>query len=239
MKVVIIAAGQGNRLWQKTNGTPKTLLPFGSGTVLSTIVDNFVQAGVREFVFVLGYNSHIIKEYVQSLNKEDISVEIAYNNRWQLGNGLSVLAAQSVVGEETFILSMSDHLVAPSALQRIVQAPDERNQLLVDPRINDVFDIDDATKVVVEDDRIENIGKEISDYNAVDCGIFKLTPRFFTAMNEQAQKGQDSISAGIRQLIAQNDMHAVYIGANDFWIDVDTPEAYHHAEKYFLQTIEQ
>ena len=35
MKAVIIAAGMGSRLWDKSNHIPKTLMPFRNETILS------------------------------------------------------------------------------------------------------------------------------------------------------------------------------------------------------------
>ncbi len=233
MKTVIIAAGEGNRLWGKTNGKPKTLLPFGRGSLLSTILSNFKSIGLDQFVLVLGYQAEIIEQYVRR-NLPETDVEIVYNNDWRKGNGISALTARSAVGKESFILSMSDHLVSSMALRTVKNADANRNSLLVDFRLDKVYDLDDATKVRVDNHRIRHIGKEIKDFNAVDCGIFKLTERFFIAMQNQINCGADSISAGITELIRRDDMFAIPMAANDLWIDVDTPQAYHFAEKYFI-----
>ena len=54
MKTVIIAAGIGSRLRPHTDQAPKTLLPFGEGTILSQIISNFTTIGVTEVVIVVG-----------------------------------------------------------------------------------------------------------------------------------------------------------------------------------------
>ena len=59
MKTIIIAAGQGSRLWETTDRVPKTLLPLGNGTVLSRIVANFAAVGVEEFVVVVGFRGEL------------------------------------------------------------------------------------------------------------------------------------------------------------------------------------
>ena len=48
MKTVIIAAGIGSRLWPYTDRVPKTLLPFGQGTILSQIMSNFTTIGDQD-----------------------------------------------------------------------------------------------------------------------------------------------------------------------------------------------
>jgi choline kinase len=146
---------------------------------------------------------------------------------------LSVAAAKSAVRDESFILSMSDHVVSIEALRKISELESGKNLLLVDPRIEEIFDIDDATKVQVENGRITDIGKVLKSYNAIDCGIFRLTPRFFSAMDEQVRAGKESISGGIQKLISIGDMEAVLMNSDHWWIDLDTPESYIYARRYY------
>jgi len=229
MKTIIIAAGQGSRLWQTTDQVPKTLLPLGNGTILSRIVGNFAAVGVEEFVLVVGFNHTHILEYLEREGRFGKRFTIVENPEWERGNGVSVLRAQAALAEgETALLSMSDHLVSPAALARIKEAPSALNLLLTDPCIDDVFDLDDATKVKAKDGRILDIGKEISDYNMLDCGIFRLDGRFFDALRTQIVLGRESISDAVQELVRTRDMGVVEIPAGACWIDVDTPEAYRH-----------
>ncbi len=228
MKAVIIAAGMGSRIKDQTEGSPKTLLPFKDGTILSTILSNFAQAGIREFIIVVGYKSELIINYLKENGNFGFQITIAHNNEWRKENGISVLAAENSVGEDEFLLSMSDHIVSVSALNRIINFSSKNNLLLVDPDIENNFDIDDATKVEVNGIYIVNIGKEILNYNNLDCGIFRLNKRFFDAMREQLKNNNESISAAINELIKKKEMQAVLINNGDYWFDIDTPEAYNH-----------
>jgi len=229
MKTVIVAAGMGTRLWRRTYTIPKTLLPFGEGTILSTIMDNFNKVGIDSFVIVVGYQSEYIINYMKENENLGYDVQFVQNDDWDKGNGISVLAAEGAVRKEDFILSMSDHIMPVNALRRIVERRSDNNLLLVDPQIGEIFDIDDATKVAYTGRQIVDIGKGLTEYNGIDCGIFKLTCRFFDAMREALDGGQDSISAAIMSLIAKKDMEAVFLEASEKWIDIDTPKAYKHS----------
>jgi 1L-myo-inositol 1-phosphate cytidylyltransferase len=233
MKAVIIAAGMGSRLWEETYSVPKTLLPYGDGTILSKIMNNFNIVGITDFVIVVGYQAQFIEDYIAKNKINNSNVTFVTNPDWKKGNGISVLAAEPALKGETFILSMSDHIVSPDALKRIVVADNARNSLLVDPRVEAIFDLDDATKVLCDGDTIVDIGKTIANYNAIDCGIFKLTNRYFAKMDEALAKNEESISAAIKMLIKGRDMDAVFMESGDSWIDVDTPEAY----RYCLENI--
>jgi choline kinase len=232
MKAVIVAAGMGTRM----NGEkPKTLLPFHGETVLSTIIRNITQAGIRQVVVVVGHQADHIREYV-SKNKAGLDAEISLveNPQYRRGNGISVLASEHAVGNDSFILSMSDHIVSSSAVARVVRNASAANLLLVDRRITENFDIDDATKVRTESpqtdgSRILRIGKDLTEYNALDCGIFRLTPRFYESMRSQLAHDRESISDAVKGLIKNNDMEAVFLQDGEQWFDLDTPEAYAHA----------
>ena len=230
MKAVIVAAGKGSRLMSEY---PKTLLPFGKETILSTILKNFSQVDISEIIIVVGYKSDYIRDYLKHNQNFGMEITLIENPEWQRGNGISALAAAIAVRDENFILSMSDHIVGVDALKKIVNNPSKKNLLLVDPKVDGIYDLDDATKVLVNSKSIQAIGKELEQYNGIDCGIFKLNYRFFISMIEQLQFGQESISAAIKGLIERHDMEAVLLTKEDFWIDIDTPESYQFALKHF------
>lgn len=192
---------------------------------------NFAAAGISEFILVVGFQGEAIVDYLTNHANFGYAVTVVRNPEWQRGNGISVHLAGTVLDpREDVLLSMSDHLVHPDALRAMIDAPRGRNHLLVDSRIELVYDLEDATKVWVDAGRILRIGKELSPFNAVDCGVFRLTRRYFDAMGRQIGRGRDSITEGVRELIAADDFAAVPIPAARHWIDIDTPAAYEHAK---------
>ena len=161
-----------------------------------------------------------------------VSIRAVENREWTRGNGLSVYAARAAVGDAPFLLSMSDHLVSPAALRAVRGAPPGPALLLVDPRVHEVIDVDDATKVWVGDGRITHIGKDLDRWNAVDCGIFRLDGRFFPAMEAALADGREGISDAMRHLIAAGALAAMPLPVGAGWVDIDTPEAYAHAQSH-------
>jgi choline kinase len=234
MQTVIVAAGRGSRLLASTDDRPKTLLPLGDGTILSAILASFQAAGCTEFVLVTGYRGEQLTRFAAA-PPPGLRIAVVENREWERGNGLSVYAARAAVGDAPFLLSMSDHLVSPAALRAVLDAPPGPALLLVDPRVDEVIDLDDATKVWVEDGRITRIGKDLDRYNAVDCGIFRLDRRFFPAMETALGRGREGISDAMRELIAAGALAAVPLPAGAEWVDIDTPEAYAHARTHLAR----
>jgi len=225
VNTIIVAAGQGSRLWPVTQRMPKTLLPYGEGTILSRILANFGQAGASRFTIVIGCKGEMIRDYLQTHRNFGLDITLIENPEWERGNGVSVARARPAFhGDARAFLSMSDHLVHPDALRALGQGTG--NALLTDSRIAEVFDLDDATKVRREGDRILEIGKELTSYNALDCGVFRIEPSFLDALDAAIAAGRESISDGARRLIATTGFGSVNLPAHCAWIDIDTPEAY-------------
>ena len=64
MKAIIPLAGKGSRLRPLTYVTPKPLLRVGGKPVMSYILDDLIELGVEEVVFVVGYLQDVIREYI-------------------------------------------------------------------------------------------------------------------------------------------------------------------------------
>src|SRR5688500_14290799 len=65
MKAIIPVAGAGTKLRPHSYSQPKALIPLAGKTVLSIIIDQLKEAGINEFVFIVGYLGDKIKDYVQ------------------------------------------------------------------------------------------------------------------------------------------------------------------------------
>jgi len=65
MKAVIPVAGAGTKLRPHTYTQPKALIPIAGKTILSHIVDPLHEAGITEFIFIVGYLGEKIQDYVK------------------------------------------------------------------------------------------------------------------------------------------------------------------------------
>jgi len=152
---------------------------------------------------------------------------------WPLGNGVSAYEAKEMI-EGNFLLLMADHVFSPKILCELQKYKIDKDEcaLCVDTQMKYVFDINDATKVLVDNDRIVQIGKELKDYNGVDMGIFLCSPIIFEALNKSIQKGRYSLTEAVRELVDEEKMKACCFDDEDhYWIDIDTPRIGKIAEK--------
>lgn len=237
MKALIIAAGEGKRLQKFSKDKPKPLIQFLGLSLIERVVLTANQFGIKEFVIVIGYQGEKIKEKLGDGERYGVKITYVENGEWKKGNGVSVLKARDLL-EDNFILLMADHIFDASILRDLKDRELEKDEcvLCVDTTGWRDIDLEDATKVRIENERIVDIGKELKEFNAVDCGIFLLSPSIFDMLEKNISEGYDSLSDSIKGLAAKGKMRFFDIG-DRFWFDIDTKESYRKAEKLLLKRL--
>jgi len=234
---VILAAGFGSRLAGTHDATNlKPLTPVAGTPLLIRTLNSLETAGCTRAVIVVGYGMETVQEEIQARYDGPLSLTFAVNEHYDLQNGVSVLAAEPYVEGSPFLLTMADHVLSDTLMEkaRYHHPPEHGATLLVDYKLDTIFDMDDATKVRVENGRPRAIGKTLDEYNCVDTGVFVATEGLMEALSAvYAAKGDVALSDGIQRLMGEGRMQTLDIGAG-FWQDVDTPEMLAHAEELLL-----
>ena len=230
---LILAAGNGTRLRSVSGGLPKPLVPFRGKPILEHVMGRAYEAGIERFVIVVGYRSDLIRSWLDSRWLANLSVTLVENPDYHKQNGISVLKARDEI-RENFMLLMADHLFDTETAEVLLEQPLAPGEVIlaVDPNVDGVFDLDDATKVRREGDRIVDIGKEIAEYDALDTGMFLCSPALFDRLESATKDGNCSLSDGMMQLARERRLRGLEIG-DARWQDLDTPEALAHAESVF------
>jgi len=231
-RAVILAAGAGTRLRSIEDKRPKCLTELGGKPVIEWILSSLKLGGIRRVTMVTGYRGGQIRAALGRGRRYGLDITYVNNSRWREPNGISLYSTREAVnGEPGFLTLMSDHILPPAAIARVRTSGSPKCLLAVDTDLDNVFDIHDATKLRLVDGRPEAIGKKLHNYNAVDCGLFRFDERMFEALEYAFARGKFSLTAGVKKLIADGDLDVIPIGRNAFWIDIDTPRSYRHAER--------
>lgn len=238
---VILAAGWGSRI-QSLGGEEETvskpLIELSGTPLLERVVQTLKKAGISNFVVVTGYLKERVEEVAAKLSiQEKVGITCVFNPKWDtLANGVSLLAAKDAV-KGSFVLTMSDHAYDWRIAEQLVKEgqQDKAVRLCIDRKIDEVFDIDDATKVVTENDKIVQIDKALADYNAIDIGLFFCTNTIFGALQQAYDKqGDCSLSDGMR-ILGENGKFGYMDIGEYWWQDVDTPETLVHATEMLAE----
>jgi len=241
MKCLIIAAGKGHRLQSK--GESKPLIPlFGIALIERTIL-SALEAGADDFYVVTGHLHERVDAFLTRLGERlNVPIQTIFNGQWQdTDNGISVLCAAEYL-HEPFLLLMTDHIFDPTIARDLIKAAEHHDgiTLAVDELLdNPLVDLDDVTRVHIEQGKINSIGKEIINFNAFDTGIFLCTTVIFDALKQGSRKtGNAGLSTGVQLLAAAGKAYTSDINGR-FWVDVDDPVAFWRAENALLARFQQ
>ena len=229
-EAVILAAGMGSRM--HATDIPKPLMELAGRKIIEYPLTSLARAGIKRVVVVTGFQAGVLRQGLKALDlPEDMEVVTVHNDRWKEANGISLSVARDAVQSGRFVLSMSDHVYDPKIVIGLKKEGIDRGvKLCVDHDIAGVFDLDDATRVMVKNGRIMDIGKKIQDFNAVDMGVFLCTRDIFPALDQAFAQGRASLSDGMHILGEQGNFKA-FDASGLYWQDVDDPAMFEKAAK--------
>jgi len=69
LKAIILAAGEGNRMRPLTYTRPKAMLPIANRPMLEHLLIETKKAGIKEFIFIIGYHDEQVRDYFGSGDK--------------------------------------------------------------------------------------------------------------------------------------------------------------------------
>ena len=130
-KAVIPVAGLGTRFLPATKTVPKELLPIVDVPSIQYVVQEAVDAGIQEIIFVTGRGKSAIEDHFDEAPElEQILLErgqaatvemlrriaemtevVSVRQKKPLGLGHAVLCARDLVGEEPFAVMLADDLI--------------------------------------------------------------------------------------------------------------------------------
>jgi UTP--glucose-1-phosphate uridylyltransferase len=142
-KAVLPVAGLGTRVLPASKVVPKEMLPLVDKPTLQYIVEEAVEAGIEEIIFVTSSSKRSIEDHFDTFRELEETLErkgkrkaleelhrictmATYASVRQpeaLGLGHAVLCARKLVGDEPFVVMLGDDLVDPETpcLPRMIE----------------------------------------------------------------------------------------------------------------------
>lgn len=143
---VIPAAGFGTRFLPQTKAMPKEMLPIVDKPIIQYIVEELVDAGIKDIIIVTGYHKRTIEDHFDMPNRELLEnlkmggekkkhlieqiekianmANIVYvRQKGPYGNGTPLLNVRHLVGNEPFLYTWSDDFIVakPSRFKQLIE----------------------------------------------------------------------------------------------------------------------
>lgn len=120
MKAIIPVAGAGTKLRPHTYTQPKALIPLAGKTILSIIVDQLREAGINEFIFIVGYLGDKIQDYVRE-KYPDLQVHfVQQSDRHGIGHAIQL--TRQIVGEDEVFIVLGD-TICEYDVKAVIESP--------------------------------------------------------------------------------------------------------------------
>lgn len=225
-KAVLLAAGRGTRMREMTADIPKPMLGVHGKPVLQHIVEGLRDAGVAEFLIIVGYRAETVQNFFGDGSRYKIGIQYAMQAT-QDGTGRVVELAKNFVANTPFVLGYGDILVDRENYKGILDLPGDMEAFISVTRGEDVS----KGGAVFLNERMELVdlrekpkpGEATSPwYNA---GLYAFRPSIFdfTAKLKPSPRGEYELTDAIREL-AQSGKKVQAIELTGDWVDVRDPE---------------
>ncbi|MBS1616480.1 MAG: NTP transferase domain-containing protein [Bacteroidetes bacterium] len=148
MKAIIPVAGAGTKLRPLTYTQPKALIPIAGKTILAVIIDQLLEAGVNDFVFVIGYLGEKIQRYIAHQYPQLKYNIVSQNDR--RGTGHAIWLTKEAVGDDDELLIVLGDTICDYNVREFISSS---NSLIGvrrvdDPRSFGVAELDENDQVV-------------------------------------------------------------------------------------------
>ena len=152
-KIIFPVAGLGSRFLPATKATPKEMLPIVDKPLIQYAVEEAIEAGFKDLIFITGKSKRAITDHFDSTLERFSNVDekkaklmdemnqivpkdvscIYIRQGEPLGLGHAILQAKPVVGEEPFAVSLADYLIdaQPGVLMQLVEQYNEQQKSVI------------------------------------------------------------------------------------------------------------
>ncbi len=227
MKAVVIAAGEGSRMWPIATEKPKHLLPVGGKPLIVHTLTAIKQNSIEDVFVVVGFKSDLIRAALGDGTNLGLRINYIDQPRWT-GTASALNTAYDAVGREPFLAVYGDLWVGPSAIQAVIEK--SRHS----PRVMGVVHVTNTSEygqVEMEGDRLLRIAEKTpkrpkANFEGwINSGIYVLDAEIFRAINrtEMSKRAEFELTTSLQYVINEgNDVVGATIPEGQ-WLDVGRP----------------
>lgn len=216
MECVVLAAGEGKRMRPLTATRPKVMIPLANRPMTNHLVCAARDAGISEFILVVGYQEQAVRDYFG--DGSDLGVSIRYvTQRRQKGTADALRIVEDQVSGP-FLLLNGDMILRSSDIAAIIGT---------DAPCMGIYHSDhpeDFGVVTVEGDRVTGLEEKSGTPrgNLINAGVYLFSPAIFPALRSvgPSPRGELELTDALSDLIRERTLRAHTLS---FWLDAGYP----------------
>ena len=214
MKCVILVAGEGKRMHPLTFTRPKVMLPIANKPILEWNLLNAKNAGLKDFIFVVGYKSEMVRDYFGNGEKWDVKIEYV-NQGKPRGTGHAIKMVEHFA--DNFIVLCGDTIFGAQDVKKIMNMTHSIGIVKVEhPEEYGIVEIKENTLVKIYEKMSQPFSK------VINAGIYHFNKDIFDYIRktEKSPRGEYEITDSINMLSSDKTMEAVMLNE---WRDIVFP----------------
>ncbi len=217
MRAVILAAGEGSRMRPLTYTRPKVMIPIANKPIVEHLLIEAKKAGIKEFIFIVGYHEEQVRDYFGNGEKWGASIEYCIQRR-QSGTADALKMVEGLV-EGNFLMINGDVIVGQKDISSLASQKENTMSVV------EVKDSKDLGWVALKDDKVvriyEKVGKPPSCW--ANAGLYLFTVDIFAALSRtpESPRGEYEITDSLQLMIDWGD--SVSGHKIDYWLDLSYP----------------
>ena len=219
MKVMILAAGRGERLRPLTDTMPKPLIPVAGKALIEYHTERLQQSGFKELVINLGYRGEQIEAALGDGSRYGVSIQYSYEPSTALETGGGIMQALPLLDDGPFLLVNSD-IWTDYPWQRLKNFKPEGLAHLI---LVETPDYRDRGDFFLQGGKVFSKGPSLLTYS----GISVLRPKLFA----DCLPGRFSLTPLLRTASTAGQVGGEYYKGE--WRDIGTPERLQELEQLF------
>jgi len=238
MKVIILAAGQGQRLHPHTQNLPKCLVSVaGTCSILGWQLQQLAVAGVGEVVVVTGFQAEKVEAEVARY-RALLPIRTRVNPEFARADNLFSAALARDEMDRDFVILNGDTLFTAALAGGLLAAPAAPVTVTITRK--EEYDEDDM-KVVTEGDRLRAVGKvldaAVGKPNGESIGMIRFQGEGVGAFREAVGRavaepeGNRRFYLSVIHALAQERPVAVHEANRADWTEVDSPSDLEQARR--------
>jgi dTDP-glucose pyrophosphorylase len=228
-KAVILAAGRGTRMQERTAELPKPMIGLAGRPLVAHIVENLRLAGLTDLLMVTGYRAEQVEAHFAGERG------IAFRRQQPLdGTARAALLAREFAASEPFLLTYGDILVGPEAYAGIIERLEGAQAVVAVKYVDDPYQ---GAAVYVEGERVTRImekpakGASATHWNSAGFYCFQPSIFEYLARVPLSPRGEYELTDAIRLLLDAGAPVGHY-AIRGWWRDVGRPEDLAEAERH-------